>query len=250
MLNLLSCGKSSPTDILTVGTISGPETELIEVAQNVALEQYGLTVKIIEFNDYNLPNEALQDGSLDANIYQHYPYLQAASKAHGYTFDVIGKTFIYPTALYPGKTKSLHALQKGSIIALPNDPSNEARALLLLQNAGLITLKHTRNATLDDIANNPKQLQFKELDAAQLPHVLADVDAAAINTTYALPAGLNPVRDALFLEKQDSPYANLIVINKRSNKRQQLQLLVKAIHSKPVKAKAKQLFGNAAIPAW
>lgn len=250
VLALVACGKPS-TNTLTVGTISGPETALVETAQKIAYDRYGITVKIVEFNDYNLPNEALHDGSLDANIYQHLPYLQAANQAHGYNLVAIGKTFVYPTGLYSSKFKSLRALPNQAVIALPNDPSNEARALLLLQKAGLITLKkHTRHASLEDIASNPKKLQFKELDAAQLPRVLPDVDAAIINTTFAIPAGLHPSRDALFLENKDSPYANLIVVRRDGNKKEQLNAFVKALNSKEVKDKAHELFGDAAIVAW
>lgn len=245
---LFGCNKPTP-NTLVVGTIAGPETELVDVAQKVALEKYGLTVKIVEFSDYNLPNEALQDGTLDANVYQHLPYLQAASKAHGYTLEVIGKTFVYPTGIYSTKIKSLRKLPHHAVIALPNDPSNEARALLLLQKAGLITIKNN-DSTLNAITSNPKELRFKELDAAQLPRILADVDAAVINTTFAIPAGLKPTRDALYLENKNSPYANLIVIRQNSDKKERLNLFVKALNSPEVKAKAQQLFGDAAIVAW
>lgn len=249
VLALASCGKASK-DSINVGTISGPETELVEVAQKVAAEKYGLDVKIIEFSDYNLPNEALQDGSLDANVYQHLPYLQAATLAHNYKFEVIGKTFVYPTGMYSSKYKKIAELPKNAIIAIPNDPSNEARALLLLKKAGIITLKTSQNSSTNDIASNPKGFQFKELDAAQLPRVLPDVDAAIINTNFAIPAGLNPARDALLVESKDSPYANLIVARTGSNKKEQLALFVKALNSPEVVQKAKELFGDAAIPAW
>lgn len=249
VLTLVACHKPAP-NTLTIGTISGPETELVEVAQKVALERYGLVVKVIEFNDYNLPNEALQDGSLDANVYQHLPYLQAAMKAHGYNLEAIGKTFVYPTALYSSKIHSLKQLPDHATIAMPNDPSNEERALLLLKNAGLITLKNTNRNSVQDIASNPKQILFKELDAAQLPRVLPDVDAAIINTTFAIPAGLRPSRDALFVENKQSPYANLIVIRRNSDKKEQLELFVKAMNSKAVENKARALFGDAAIVAW
>lgn len=248
-LCLSACHKPSP-NTLTIGTIAGPETELVEAARDEALQQYGLTIKIIEFSDYNLPNEALQDGSLDANVYQHLPYLQSATKAHGYDLEVIGKTFVYPAGIYSKKLKSLKNLANNAIIAIPNDPSNEARALLLLQKAGLITLKHTNTASIADIAENPKQLKIKELDAAQLPRILNDVDLAVINTTFAIPAGLSPSQDALFLEDKDSPYANLIVIKSDSIKKPQLEKFVQAMHSKSVQDKAKNLFGDAAIPAW
>ena len=246
---LLGCGKPDP-NVLIVGTISGPETELVDVAQKVAHERYGLTVKIIEFSDYNLPNEALMDGTLDANVYQHRPYLEAAKAAHGYAFDVIGKTFVYPTGIYSAHIQSLNQLPHHALIALPNDPSNESRALLLLQKAGLVTLKSTQVMTIRDILSNPKNLRFKELDAAQLPRILADVDAAVINTTFAIPAGLSPTRDALFLENKDSPYANLIVVRHGNQKKTQLDLLVKALNSDEVKDRAHALFGDAAIVAW
>lgn len=246
---LVACSKPAPNS-LTIGTISGPETELVEVAQKVAEERYGLNIKIIEFNDYNLPNEALHDGSLDANVYQHQPYLTAANKAHGYDLIAIGKTFVYPTGLYSSKIKSLNALPKHALIAIPNDPSNELRALLLLQKAGLIKLKKSTFASISDITKNPKQFRFKELDAAQLPRVLADVDAAVINTNFAIPAGLRPAKDALLLEDKNSPYANLIVVRPNNDKQEQLALFVKAMNSTEVKEKARALFGDAAILAW
>lgn len=249
LLTLVACGKPSP-NTLVIGTVAGPETDLVETAQRVAKKRYDLKIKIVEFNDYNLPNEALRDGSLDANVYQHLPYLQAASKAHGYDFEVIGKTFIYPTALYSKKINKLENLPKKATIALPNDPSNEARALVLLQNAGLIKLKDQgNNATVQDIASNPKNLRFKELDAAQLPRVLDDVDAAVINTNFAIPAGLNP-KAALFSESKDSPYANIIVARRNGEKKEKLQQFVKAMNSPEVQKKAQEIFGDAAIPAW
>lgn len=248
-LSLISCSKPS-TNSLTVGTIAGPETELVEVAKEVANKNYGLKIKIIEFNDYNLPNAALEDGSLDANVYQHKPYLDSAIKAHGYHLEIIGKTFVYPTALYSSKIKSLNQLADQAIIAIPNDPSNEGRALLLLQKAGLIKLKNQEATNLSDIDSNPKHLVIKELDAAQLPRVLADVDAAVINTTFAIPAGLSPARDALFVEDKDSPYANLIVVRNDSTKKNQLADFVKALNSPEVAKKAKELFGDGAITAW
>ncbi len=249
LFSLVACNKPAP-NTLAIGTIAGPETDLVEVARDVAQRQYGLTIKIVEFNDYNLPNEALQDGSLDANVYQHLPYLQAASKAHHYDLEAIGKTFVYPTGIYSKKIKSLAQLPNDAVIAIPNDPSNEARALLLLQKAGLIGLKNAQATTVADINSNPNHLIIKELDAAQLPRVLDDVDAAVINTTFAIPAGLNPMRDAFFIEGKDSPYANLIVIRRNSPKKPQLEEFVKALNSQEVKDKAKELFGDAAIPAW
>jgi D-methionine transport system substrate-binding protein len=251
-LSILLCGcadKPNPT-VLVVGTMAGPETELVEVAQTITQTRYGLTVKIIEFSDYNLPNAALQDGTLDMNIFQHLPYLQDAIQAHHYTIEPIGKTFLYPMAIYSQKVSALKALPTGAVVAIPNDPSNEARALLLLQNAGLIQLKHTHSASLYDIKQNPHHYQFRELDAAQLPRVLADVDIAVINTNFAIPAGLNPKRDALFTEDKSSPYANLIVIKNATTKKESIHEFIEALHSQAVLDKAKNIFAGAAIPAW
>jgi D-methionine transport system substrate-binding protein len=246
---LFSCHQS-PSNEIRIGTITGPETDVLLVAKKIAEEKYHLNVKIIEFNDYNLPNEALADGSLDANIYQHLPYLKAAMKAHNYPFKALGKTFIYPMAIYSQKWSTLYTIPSHALVAIPNDPSNETRALVLLDEAGLITLKNKQTAGLSDIVNNTKKLRFKELDAAQLPRVLSDVDLAVINTTYAVPAGLSPTQDSLYKEDKHSEYANLMVINNNTQKMEQLGNLLKALQTKEVQEAATQLFGDAAIPAW
>jgi D-methionine transport system substrate-binding protein len=244
--------KAQDGNIIRVGTISGPETDLMVVAKAVAKKQFGLEVKIVEFNDYTMPNTALNDGSLDANVFQHQPYLDAESKNKGYQFVAVGKTFIYPVGIYSSKIKKLSTLPDKAIVAIPNDPSNEARALLLLSKAGLITLKPNAgvNATPVDIVSNPKNLQFKELDAAQLPRVLPDVTIAAINTNYAVPAGLYPNRDALFIEDKTSPYANLVVVRAADKESKNAAELVSALHSPEVLQKAKELFKGQALPAW
>ncbi len=249
---LFGCQNHDSPDTLTIGTIAGPETDLVKVAKTVAEDQYGLNIRIVEFSDYNLPNEALQDGSLDANVYQHLPYLESAQKAHGYTLEPIGRTFLFPAGLYSKKVKDIKELPERAQIAIPNDPSNEARALRLLQQANLITLKKSENKTpsVQDIEQNPKHLRFKTLDAAQLPRILPDVDAAVINTTFAVPAGLNPMHDALVVEDKNSPYANLIVIEINTPKREKLELFVKAMHSDEVKNKAMSLFGDSAVASW
>ncbi len=250
VLLLNGCHRESVPNTLTIGTLAGPETVLVETARDIAQKRFGLTVKIVEFNDYNLPNEALNDGSLDANIFQHLPYLESAIHAHGYQLVPFAKTFLYPVGLYSQRFKSLRALPEHALIALPNDPSNEIRALRLLQQAHLIKLKPTSTPGLNDIRSNPHGFKFKTLDAAQLPRILPDVDAAVINTTFALPAGLSPSHDALVVENKNSPYVNLIVVGKNNAKKAYLEQFVQAFHDPEVRQKAKQLFGDAAIPAW
>lgn len=246
---LLACQPQPKADIV-VGTIAGPETELAKVAKSVAKTQYHLEVKIIEFSDYNLPNEALADGSLDMNIYQHHPFLKESIRARHYPLSVLGKTFIYPMGIYSNRYKNLSDLPDSAIIAIPNDPSNQTRALMLLQAAGLIGLPQKDSLSMHDILSNPKHLQIKELDAAQLPRLLLDVDAAVINTTFAIPAGLSPARDAIFLESKDSPYANLMVVRTKDLNSPPLHQFANAMHSQEVLNKARALFGENAIPAW
>ncbi|HVV68308.1 MAG TPA: MetQ/NlpA family ABC transporter substrate-binding protein [Gammaproteobacteria bacterium] len=249
-----ACSQKSSADgnTIKVGTIAGPETQLMEVAKQVAAKDYNLDIEIVPFTDYNMPNEALADGSIDANMFQHKPYLDAAIKAKGYKIVPVGKTFVYPMGVYSKKIHEISALPDGATVAIPNDPSNEARALLILQKANLITLKNSDNpnATVADIASNPKKLKFREIDAAQLPRVLPDVALAVINTNYAMIAGLLPSRDALIVESADSPYANLIVVRQGSENDPRVQHLVDALHSDAVKKEAKALFKDQAVPAW
>ena len=248
-LALFGCSHHKvPANVVRVGTIAGPETKLMETAKKVALEKFGLHVKIITFTDYNTPNQALEDGELAANAFQHYPFLLSQIKARGYSLVPVGDTFLYPMGLYSKTLKKLSDLKAGAKIAIPNDPSNEARALLLLQKAGLITLKPkaTINATIQDVESNPKHLKIVSLDAAQLPRVLEDVAIAAINTNYAVPAGLEPSK-ALFSEQSDSPYMNLIVAKAADKNELKIKELVEAYQSAPVALEAKKLFGDSAI---
>ncbi len=249
---LFGCQTKHDPNIVKVGVIAGPETELMQVAAEVAKKRYGLTVKPVIFSDYVMPNEALNNGNLDANAFQHKPYLDAQIQSRGYKITAIGKTFIYPMGLYSKKIKTLSQLPNNAKVGIPNDPSNEARALLLLQKAKLIQLKKgiTITATPQDIVSNPKKLQFIELDAAQLPRSLGDITIAAINTNYAVPAGLSPAKDALLSEGADSPYVNIIAVQEKDKDKKQLLELVKAFQSPAVIKKAKQLFGDSAKPAF
>lgn len=253
IFSLVGCHQNAEKpNHIKVGTISGPETTLMEVAKGVALKDHGLKIDIVPFTDYVLPNQALDDGSIDANMYQHQPYLDKAVAAKGYVFTVIGKTFIYPMGLYSSKYKTIQEIPDNAVVAIQNDPSNEARSLLLLQKAGLIKLKDGGNidSTVLSISENPKHLQFKEIDAAQLPRVLPDVALASINTNYAMQANLLPNRDAIFEEDSTSLYANVVVVNTHSKDRPEFQKLMEALHSEAVQLKAKELFKGQAIQAW
>lgn len=249
---LLTACESQDKNTLRVGTISGPETALMQVAKNVAKEKYGLNVEIIEFTDFMQPNAALNDGSIDANMFQHQPFLDQQIKDKHYDLVAVGKTFVYPMGIYSKKIKKLQETPAGAMIAIPNDPSNEGRALLLLEKAGLIRLNKSAGlyTTPVNIENNPKGLIFKELDAAQLPRSLPDVTMAIINTNYAIPAGLSPTKDAIFLEGADSPYANIIVVRSDRKDDPRIKQLVAAFQSDAVLNEANKIFNNQAIAAW
>jgi len=248
----LGCHAKKDPNILKVGVIAGPESELLETASKLAKEKYGLTVEIITFTDYVTPNTALNDGSIDVNIFQHKPYLEAQIKDRGYPLLSIGNTFVFPIAAYSQKINHLSELKDAAIVALPNDPTNLARSLVLLQKQGLITLKQgvTDKATITDIINNPKNLHIIELDAAQLPRSLQDVDLAIINTTYASQANLLPARDGLFVEDRDSPYVNIMVARESDKNKKALQDFLKAYQSEEVLQHANRLFQGNVIKGW
>lgn len=250
-LLLTSC-HSQDKNTLRVGTIAGPDTQLLEVAKQVAKKKYGLNIQIVEFTDYVEPNTALNDGSIDANMFQHQPYLNKQNEQRHFHLKTVGKTFVFPMGIYSTKMKGIIEIPDGAVIAIPNDPSNEGRALLLLEKAELITLKDPTNlyATPADIKDNPKKLQFKELDAAQLPRSLDDVDLAVINSNYAIAANLSPSKDALLLEDAHSPYANIIVIRSNEAKDPRITELVNSIQSPEVLQAAEDIFNGQAIPAW
>ncbi|MDV6319013.1 MetQ/NlpA family ABC transporter substrate-binding protein [Chromohalobacter sp. HP20-39] len=249
---LAGCGSDdAETQSIKVGTVAGPETDVMQVAKKIAKEEYDLNVEIVEFTDYVSPNAALADGSLDANAFQHEPYLNSMIQDRGYDFAIAGKTFVYPIGAYSSKYDSIENLPDGAIIALPNDPSNEARSLILMHNKGLIELKDPTNleATPIDISKNPHNYEFREIAAAQLPRVLPDVDLAFINNTFAQPAGLS-LDDALIKEGPESPYVNLIVTREGMQDNKAIQQLVDAYQSPAVIDKAAELFKGAAVPGW
>lgn len=252
-----SCGggnKNTDPNHIIVGVQSGPEYVLAETAKKVAEERFGLTVELIQFNDYVLPNEALHQGDIDANVFQNKPYLDVQAKQRGYDFAIVGNTFVYPLAAYSKKIKSVDELQAGNTVLIPNDPTNGGRSLLLMQHAGLITLKADVGLlpTVNDIVENPLQLKIMELEAPQLPRALDDknVTIAIINNTFATPIGLIAGRDGLFVEDKDSPYVNLVVSRQDNQHEEKIRKFVQAYQSDEVAAAAEREFKGSAVKGW
>ena len=212
----------------------------------------GVDLNIIEFTDYVKPNLALQDKELDANFYQHEPYMEKFNSEHGTDLVALCKVHVEPMGIYSHKLKELAQLGQNAKVAIPNYPTNGGRALLVLQTAGLISLKNGGSiaSTVQDVEKNDKNLQFIELDAAQIPRSLDDVDIALINTNYALESGLNPLQDALFTESKDSPYANVLVVRRGDENRPEIQKLAKALQSPEVKKFIEEKYNGAIIPSF
>ncbi|GAB2474161.1 MetQ/NlpA family ABC transporter substrate-binding protein [Comamonas humi] len=236
---------------IKIGVTAGPHAQIMEQVKKVA-EKDGLNLKIVEFSDYVQPNAALQSGELDANSYQHKPYLDAQIKDRGYKFAVAGNTVNFPIGLYSKKVKSLDALKEGARFGIPNDPTNGGRVLLLLQAKGLIKLKEQAGlkATPLDVVANPKKLKFVELDAAQLPRSLDDLDAAAVNTNFAISAGLNPKRDSIAMESADNPYVNILVVREADKGQPWVGQLVKAYHSEAIRRFIDTQFQGSVMPGF
>ena len=229
---LLAAGAVHAAETLRIAVTAGPHAQIAEVARQVAARD-GLDLKIVEFQDYVQPNAALDAGDVQANSYQHLPFLQSQIQARGYRLTAVGETVTFPMGFYSKRHTSLDALPKGAKVGIQNDPSNSGRALALLQKYGVLRLKAGAgiSATVADIADNPKQLQIIAIEAAQLPRSLDDLDASAINTNYALQAHLVPTRDAIAIEDARSPYANLIAVRTQDKDRPWVPKLVRAFQS-------------------
>lgn len=234
-----------------IGVTGGPHAQIFEVVKKVA-EKDGLKIQVIEFSDYVQPNAALASGDLDANSYQHKPYLDQQVKDRGYKFVSAGYTVNFPIGIYSKKIKSLNDLKQGAKFGIPNDPTNGGRVLLVLQEKGLIKLRPEAGlkATPLDVIDNPKKIKFVELDAAQLPRSLDDLDASAINTNFALSAGLNPGKDAIAQEGAKSPYVNLIAVREADKDKPWVTKLVKAYQSEEVRKFIQTEFKGAVIPGF
>ncbi|MDR0882707.1 MAG: MetQ/NlpA family ABC transporter substrate-binding protein [Candidatus Adiutrix sp.] len=250
-LGFFSAGSALALDKIKVGTTSGPDVEILEKAREVAA-QNGLTVEIVEFSDYVAPNLALAAKDIDLNSFQHLPYLENFNRERQLNLVSIGTTYISPIGFYSDKIKDLKEVKKGDRLAIPNDATNGGRALLLLQKAGLLTLREgaALEATPFDIEKNSLDLIIVELDAAQTPRSLKDVAAAAINNTYAIPAGLQPTRDAIYLEDMDSPYVNVIAARPEDRDNQLYKKFVAAYQSQEVADFILTRFSGATMPAF
>ncbi|MDG2525217.1 MetQ/NlpA family ABC transporter substrate-binding protein [Stenotrophomonas sp. HITSZ_GD] len=251
---LAACGRSggdAGSERLTVAATAVPHAEILEVVKPI-LEKEGLQLEVRVFNDYVQPNDQVAQKQIDVNYFQTEPYLDAYNRDRGSQLVTIVGVHIEPFGAYSRRYKALADLPQGAEVAIPNDPSNNSRALILLDKAGVIKLKDPTNAlsTQRDIVENPKQLKFRELDSAMLPRVLPQVDLAMINTNYALDAGLNPTQDALVIESKDSPYVNFLVGRPDNKDDPRVQKLAKALTSPEVKAFIEQKYHGAVLPAF
>ena len=243
------------TITLTVGATPNPHAEILaQVKDDLAAEGIDLVVK--EYSDYVVPNTAVEEGDLDANYFQHTPYMEKFNEENGTHLVSVGKIHYEPMGIYPGLTKTLEELPDGATIAVPNDATNEARALQLLAAQGLIELKEDAglNATPNDITSNPKNLQFKELEAAMLPQTASEVDLSVINSNFAMEGGMNPATDSLASEDADSEaaqtFANIIAVTEGHENDPAIQALVKALQSDKVKEYIEKTYSGAVVAVF
>ena len=236
---------------LKVGVSAGPYGEILEFAGKLHERRTGNPEKVIEFSHYTQPNAALAQGDIDINNFQHRPYLDNQVKTRGYDLVAVERSIVVPLGIYSKKVKGFAELKDGASVAIPNDPSNGARALLLLQQAGLIKVdpKVAIVATPADIVDNPKKLKIKEIDAAQLPRSLDDVEIAAVTLNYAVGAGLEP-KKALFLEGADTPWGLWFVTQGKRKDAPALRAFIDSYRSPEVKAFIETRFGGTIIPTW
>ncbi|MCS3446579.1 D-methionine transport system substrate-binding protein [Bradyrhizobium elkanii] len=238
-------------ETVRVGVTAGPHAEILEVVKKVAAG-HGFDIKVVEFTDYVIPNQALALGDLEANSFQHEPYLKNQISKTGWKIVKVANTIASPQGVYSLKYKKLADLPDGGRVAIANDPSNGARGLMILALHGVIKLKDPNNvaSTIADITDNPKHLRFVELDAAQLPRSLQDVDLVSINNNYAVQAGLNPATDAIAREAADGPWVNIIAVREADKDKPWVKQLIDAYHSEEVKAFLEKRFKGTYIATW
>ena len=247
-----SSSSSSSAKVLKIGATPVPHAEILEIVKPILAKQ-GIDLQVVEFSDCVQPNLALNDKELDANFFQHEPYLDNFISEHKDVKLVnAGGIHIEPMGIYSKKVKKLDELKDGASIAIPNDPTNGGRSLMLLEKAGLLKLKDGVGvkATVQDITSNPKNLKFQEVEAAQVPRTLDDVDAAVINTNFAMQVNLVPTKDAMFMEDKTSPYVNIIAVRAGDQDRPEIQALLKALKSDEVKNFINEKYKGAIVPAF
>lgn len=247
----LSAAGAQDLKTIRVGVTAGPHAEIIDVVKKVAAER-GFEIKPVEFSDYVVPNQALASKDLEANSFQHEPYLKNQIAKTGWKITKVGYTVASPMGVYSKKYKSFADLPNGASVGIPNDPTNGARALGILVSNGFLKLKDPSNVTAGviDISDNPKKLKFVELDAAQLSRSLPDLDAAAINNNYAVQAGLDPVNGSIIKEPLETPWVNIIAVRDEDKDKPWVKKLVEAYQSEPVKQFIQTRFKGSYLPAW
>ena len=253
---LAGCGGNNQaannTKVLKVGATSVPHAEILEQIKD-DLKKDGIELQIVEYSDYVQPNLNLNDKELDANYFQHIPYMDNFVKEHP-EVKIVNAAGIHiePMGIYSKKIQKLDSLANGATVAIPNDPTNGGRALLLLQKAGLLKLKDGVGvaATVHDVVANPKNLKFQELEAAQVPRTLEDVDIAVINTNFAMQVNLIPTKDAMVMEDASSPYVNIVAVRAGDENRPEIQALIKALKSEKVKKFIEEKYKGAVVAAF
>jgi D-methionine transport system substrate-binding protein len=250
-LSLAAFPAAAQTQTIRIGVTPGPHAQILEAVKPLAAQK-GLDIKLIEFSDYVVPNAALAAGDIEANSFQNQPYLDNQKADRGFKLETAALTVNFPIGVYSKKHKSFEALPNGATISIPNDPTNGGRALLVLQDKGLIKLKDNvgYKPTPLDITDNPKKIKFVEIEAAQAPRVLDDVDAAVINTNYATQAGLDPVKDPIARENPKGPYVNLIAVRSEDKDKPWVKALVEAYHSPEVKKFVEEKFKGSVLTSW
>lgn len=246
-----ACGKQQEaSNVLTIGATEVPHAQILEFVKPI-LKKEGVDLQIKVFQDYVLPNKAVEEGQIDANYFQHIPWMEATNKQNGYHLVKVVGVHIEPMGAYSQKVKNASQLKDGATIAIPNGTSEVTRALLLLDANGLIKLDNRNgDKTVQNIVSNPKHFKIEPLDPAMLPRVLDQVDLALINTNYALQAKLNPLKDAIFIEDKNSPYVNVLATKQGKQNDPRIQKLAKALHSPEVKKFIEEKYKGAVIPAF
>lgn len=254
---LAACGGTDTSkqelaeDYLKIGVTAGPHEQILEKVKEVAAEN-GLEIEIQVFTEYVMPNVALAEGDLDANSFQHKPYLDKFKSDRNLDLVEVATTVNFPMGIYSTEISDVSELKDGDIVGLPNDPTNGARALMLFEAAGLITLDPDAGvaATLNDIVDNPKNLKFIELEASQIPRQLDELAAATINTNFAVEHGYVPTKDSIFIEPGDSPWFNLIAVRTENKDDAVIAKLIEAYHSEEVKKFIEGQFEGSVVPSW